>query len=330
MALLTPTLLDTKSYDFSVVRNIWTRQIYQSGVLGKGDFAITPKASQPPLAITVAAGEAWVKATAGTRNGAYHVVNDAAVDINLTAADATNPRIDRVVLRINDSSDLSSATDVPDLYVITGTPTAGATLANLTGAGAAPANSVTLGFVRVTAGMTSTTTANIGWYGRGTNTFSGAIAGAPPPYAIGRPFDFIPSCGLSNSANQSIPNNTATTLTFDTESDNDGLHSTSSNTGRITIQTPGVYQFSGLVSFAANATGVRGLTCRIGETLNIWQDLRSTASAGSTVIPISFNYPCSYGDIFDLQAYQTSGGALNSSYQAFLSPSFSAQWIAPA
>jgi hypothetical protein len=331
MALLTPTLLDTKSYDFSVVRNIWTSQIVQSGIIDKGHFAITPKASQPPLAITVAAGEAWVKATAGTRNGAYHVVNDAAVDINLTAADATNPRIDRVVVRINDSSDLASSTDIPDLYVITGTPSAGATLANLTGAGAAPANSLTLGFVRVTAGMTSTTSGNIGGWGEPyNNPGAGAVAGAPPAYAFGRPSSFIPACEVTRSADLSVANATATVVPYTAENlDNDGCHDNSTNNSRITIQTPGTYTVTAQSQFALNSGGGRQSSIRVAELFTIASSLNNGNAGIATNSSVSWTGRIGYGGIFDHQVYQNSGGALNLSYIAFAMPYFRAQWIAP-
>lgn len=60
---------------------------------------------------------------------------------------------------------------------------------------------------------------------------------------------------VSNSASQTIANTTETTMTFDTEQfDTDGIHSTSSNTGRMTIPTGkgGKYLLSGMFNPAAN------------------------------------------------------------------------------
>lgn len=198
MTLLTTSLLDTKAYDFSVLRYIWESQIVQSGVVNKGDYLVTAKASQPPMGVSVAAGAAWVKATTGTRNGAYHIVNDASVDITLTAADATNPRVDRIILRVADTSDLSSATDTATLEVLSGTPTSGATLANLNGAAAQPANTLNLAFVLVGAGVTSVVSANIGnWLdpigtAAGAAVVSGALTTAAPAFALGRAANTIP------------------------------------------------------------------------------------------------------------------------------------------
>lgn len=198
MTLLTTSLLDTKAYDFSVLRYMSESLIVQSGVVNKGDYLVTAKASQPPMGVSVAAGAAWVKASTGTRNGAYHVVNDGSVDITLTAADVTNPRVDRIILRVADTSDLSSATDTATLEVVSGTPTSGATLANLNGAAAQPANTLNLAFVLVGASVTSVVGANIGnWLdpigtAAGTPVVSGAVTTAAPAFALGRAANTTP------------------------------------------------------------------------------------------------------------------------------------------
>jgi hypothetical protein len=60
---------------------------------------------------------------------------------------------------------------------------------------------------------------------------------------------------VSNAASQTIANTTETTMTFDTEQfDTDGIHSTSSNTGRMTIPSGkgGKYLLLGMFSPATN------------------------------------------------------------------------------
>lgn len=67
-----------------------------------------------------------------------------------------------------------------------------------------------------------------------------------------------PACSIYNSAAQSVANNTATVLTANSERyDNDSMHSTSSNTSRITIQTAGRYLLVSTVLFDADADGFR-------------------------------------------------------------------------
>jgi hypothetical protein len=68
-------------------------------------------------------------------------------------------------------------------------------------------------------------------------------------------------CLLTNAGSQTIAYNSATELLFDTERiDTDGFHSTSSNTGRITIPSGkgGKYLVHYRAAFAANTTGDRG------------------------------------------------------------------------
>jgi len=62
---------------------------------------------------------------------------------------------------------------------------------------------------------------------------------------------------VTNSSNISIPDNTNTTLTFNTETfDNGGFHSTSVNTERLTIPVDGVYLIGCNVSFVINLIDV--------------------------------------------------------------------------
>jgi hypothetical protein len=72
---------------------------------------------------------------------------------------------------------------------------------------------------------------------------------------------------LFNSAGITISHDTVTNLTFNTERfDTDNMHSLSSNTERITINTPGKYLISGNVSWTANGTGIRLIYIRLKDT----------------------------------------------------------------
>jgi hypothetical protein len=337
MTLLTPSILDTKAYDFSVLRHLWEGALIQSGAVAAGDLLVSPKASQPPMGVSVAAGAAWVRATTGTRNGAYHVVNDGPVELTLEAANGSNPRVDRVVLTVNDSADLGSPTDTPSLAVITGTPTAGATLVNLNGAAAQPANSLTLAHVLVAAAATSVSAANVGNladpYGtaQGTAAATGAITTAPPAYALGRPSNLVPNASLFHNTTQSLTSGSATALNMNSERyDTQDGHSTSSNTSRYTIATPGTYLLGAAVEFAANATGDRRLALRLnGSTLVAEAATRATA-AGTTRLTTSRAYRLVPGDYVEAVATQDSGGALNTgSATTGAAQELSATWIAP-
>ena len=61
-----------------------------------------------------------------------------------------------------------------------------------------------------------------------------------------------------NNANISIPDSTVTALTFNSERwDTDSIHSTVSNTSRLTAQTASKYDIKGNIKWASNSTGTR-------------------------------------------------------------------------
>lgn len=117
-----------------------------------------------------------------------------------------------------------------------------------------------------------------------------------------------------NSAVQSIPNNTPTALTFDSEVfDHGGIHSTTTNASRITIPTggAGVWAFVAQATFAANATGIRYVQLVAGGLLTL---AATQINAGAAVV-LSLNASvittCVDGDFFEVFVLQNSGGALN-------------------
>lgn len=160
MTLQTPELLDSKTYGFEKLRYLFQSLDAQEGVIDPGDLKVTQNGT-PNMTANVAAGRCFVQADTGTRNGLYHCVNDATVNVAFTASHATLPRIDMLVLTINDSSDLGSASDTPVLSVVPGTATSGATLDNRLGAATLPPNTILLADVLIPAAATTVTTANI-------------------------------------------------------------------------------------------------------------------------------------------------------------------------
>lgn len=145
-----------------------------TGVVGATDYQVIQNHLGANMSVDVQPGSAYVLFTsvaggkrrtrlpAQSNSGTPGSPNSA--DKWLTtfvAADVTNPRIDRVVLTVRDTAlDGSGASDSA-LRVIAGTPTAGATTANLNGAAAVPANSILLANVLVPANATTVITANI-------------------------------------------------------------------------------------------------------------------------------------------------------------------------
>lgn len=128
-----------------------------------------------------------------------------------------------------------------------------------------------------------------------------------------------------NSGNISIPDNTGTFLTFDSERrDDGGVHSTSSNTDRLTAPVSGWYVITGHVNYAANATGVRvaNIAMNAGNTVIAAMNIPGNAGGIDTQVSITSIYYLTAGDYVRLMAYQNSGGALNVTAVAQYSPEF--------
>ena len=140
----------------------------------------------------------------------------------------------------------------------------------------------------------------------------------------------VPTCRVYNDANIAIPDDTATALTFNTERwDTDGIHNTSTNTGRLTCVTAGVYHIYACVSFAANATGARSCTIRLNGSTTIAVSSGGNAGAADLVrIILSTEYKLTVTDYLEVTAYQNSSGALNVLVAANYSPEFGMTWIA--
>lgn len=110
------------------------------------------------MTLTIGAGSAVINASGLGGLGYYHVENDAAVTLTVSAANGTFPRIDTLVLTVQDAS-LGGASNTATLSLLAGTPTSGATLANQLGAASVPAATVRLAHILVPAGAASLTTA---------------------------------------------------------------------------------------------------------------------------------------------------------------------------
>lgn len=167
MALRIPYANDAKQYDFVYLRHLAETLLNSEGVANYAtDMVVTNAATG--LRVDIAAGAAWVKGDSGTpgmgiSQGLFSVVNDAAVAnaVTLPAAHATNPRLDAIVLKVRDSSDLGSGADDAIFDYVQGTATAGATLLNRNGAAAIPNDCLHLADVLVPATATNLTAANV-------------------------------------------------------------------------------------------------------------------------------------------------------------------------
>jgi hypothetical protein len=129
---------------------------------------------------------------------------------------------------------------------------------------------------------------------------------------------------------QSIPNATFTALLFDVnEKDSVNGHSTSVNTSRYTAVYAGWYVCSGAYAVALNATGNRGVRWAVNGTLLNGSDgwVPGTGTSNNTVVARTKRIFLNVGDYVELQAFQASGGALNTSVTGEAMSSMSVQWV---
>jgi hypothetical protein len=122
-------------------------------------------------------------------------------------------------------------------------------------------------------------------------------------------------CQAYNNTTQSINNSSSTEVTFNSENfDTDGFHSTSSNTGRMTIPSgkAGKYLVIGYINFNLNATGYRQaeILKNGSQIISGYYVNRSVGSAAETQVNPVAVVDCAVGDYITMNAFQDSGGSL--------------------
>jgi len=131
-----------------------------------------------------------------------------------------------------------------------------------------------------------------------------------------------------NSGNISVPNNASTDLTFDSERyDTNSIHSTVTNTGRLTCQTAGKYVITGSIAWDTNTTGIRSMGVYLNNTTWLTLANQSPIAGDNTRMSVSTIYTLAAADYVTLRVYQNSGGALNVIAAGNFSPEFSMQRI---
>jgi hypothetical protein len=130
-----------------------------------------------------------------------------------------------------------------------------------------------------------------------------------------------------HSTTQSIASGSDTVVVFNSEVvDSGGVHSTSANTGRLTVPTgqDGVWLLTAHVEFAANVTGQRRIFLRHNGLTDLGGLTVLAADAGTTKVSTALLVYLAAADYVEVVALQTSGGALNLS----AAPRFGGQRVA--
>jgi hypothetical protein len=120
---------------------------------------------------------------------------------------------------------------------------------------------------------------------------------------------------VTANADQSIANDTATDVTWNTEEyDTDAFHSTSTNTNRLTVPSgkAGYYKIFFCVKFtnSANATGRRIISLQLNGTEIADYETHALSGVFPTMV-LSITKYLEVADYVALQAYQSSGASLD-------------------
>ncbi len=196
MALRTPpSWLQNGSHPAENDR-LTTRAIYNStGIIGATSLAVTAQAV-PNMTVNVASGWCAIVGTP-SNSGTYVAYNDGTTVLTITTADPSLPRVDRIVVTVNDSF-YSGATNNVTFQVLAGTPAASPS------APATPNNSISLATIAVAALATSVVAGNI------TDTRSLTTTNLPVlPITGGTLTGSLTTPGLTSTSNVAVNNSTA-------------------------------------------------------------------------------------------------------------------------
>jgi hypothetical protein len=124
-----------------------------TGIIGTSSLAVS---ASSPAAMTVEVAQGWgvIVGNYQANMGVYNFYNDATVVLPIGIADPTNPRIDKIVVTINDSY-YTGVLDNVTFQVVAGTPS-GSPVAPAT-----PTNSISIATVTVGAAVTQINSGNI-------------------------------------------------------------------------------------------------------------------------------------------------------------------------
>lgn len=121
-----------------------------------------------------------------------------------------------------------------------------------------------------------------------------------------------PSCSVYASSAQTVGNSSPTALTANSENfDNDSMHSTASNTSRVTVQTAGRYLVYATVQFAADGDGVRNVRFRIdGTTSYECIQVPAVSTVNSIVVTAIRSFVLSASQYVECIGFHTAGNNL--------------------
>jgi len=201
------------------------------------------------------------------------------------------------VVQLSDSTSTTSS-------VLASTPTATKSAYDLAAAAVPKSTVTTAGDVIYGTGSAAVTRLGIGTAGQVLTVNSGATA---PQWSTPASGATYVGANVFNSVSQNITTNVDTIVTFDSErNDTNGFHSTSTNTGRITIPTG----YGGKYLITAQ------LKWNNGALANLYMGIRKNGTVFFTQPAFSLQQQYSFqedlvaGDYLDISVFQNTGGTV--------------------
>ena len=156
MALRTPpSWLQNGSHPAENDRLTAVNLLWRSAGVADYNAMVVSQTGTPSMAVNISSGHAIIAGSQTATQGFYVAYNDATASVSIATASPSLPRIDRIVVAVQDSYYGGTANNQVIFQAITGTPNASPV------APSAPANSLTLAYVAVAANATSIVTGNI-------------------------------------------------------------------------------------------------------------------------------------------------------------------------
>lgn len=139
-----------------------------------------------------------------------------------------------------------------------------------------------------------------------------------------------PRARLRQTAAQSLSSTIWAAINFDVEDvDNDGGHSTSTNTSRYVAQTAGWFLVGGIGAISASGSGQRGTRLAVNGTVQAGTQTQGNAgSAGGTDMAVGTQLIfLNATDYVELQVMQNSGGAINTQVTSPEQSTLNVVWV---
>lgn len=284
---------------------------WTEGILDSSRITIA-EAGTPNMTVDVTLADeviAVIEGDTADGQGKYVVKGDGSTySVSITAADATNPRVDLLVMEVKDTQYDASGLRTVRLRTVDGTPTAGATLANRNGAASLtslPDSAIPIGDIQIPATDTSIEDAQIGEH------FYPAAPGyraSPLMAAIYLANSGAPTHNSSGAIQHLGAGGGTDTWTSAYDVRPPGLAAqcdTTTGTAKLTCRVAGLYRINGNVYFTSiTAAKVIGAYLYVNGADVGMLRLRTTGAASAHSVPVNGDVVLAAGDYVDLRAYQ--------------------------